>query len=83
MKRAKQFFRAAVRKKLIPENSFADLPAPEQVNNAREYFVTTKTVVASSAGANAQSDRSPAAAGSPASEGKPHLQRQQKWTRLP
>ena len=42
VKRTKQFFRAAVRKKLIPENPFVDLPAPEQINNAREFFVTPK-----------------------------------------
>jgi integrase len=40
VKRAKQCFRAAVRKKLISENPFQDLPAPEQVNTAREFFVT-------------------------------------------
>lgn len=40
VKRAKQFFRAAVRKKLIPENPFADLPCPAQINDTREFFVT-------------------------------------------
>jgi integrase len=43
VKRAKQFFRAAVRKKLISESPFADLPAPEQVNTARDFFVTADT----------------------------------------
>ena len=40
VKRAKQFFRAAVRKKLIPENPFADLPCPAQINDSRKFFVT-------------------------------------------
>ena len=39
VKRARQFFRFAVRKKLIPENPFAGLPSPQQVNKSREYFV--------------------------------------------
>jgi len=46
VKRAKQFFRAALRKRLIPENPFADLPAPEQVNNTREFFVDRQTAEA-------------------------------------
>jgi len=46
VKRAKQFFRGAVRKRLIVENPFADLPAPEQVNSAREFFVTATMAVA-------------------------------------
>jgi len=37
---AKQFFRAAVRLKLIPSNPFADLKAAVQANKRREYFVT-------------------------------------------
>ncbi len=40
VKRARQFFRAAVRRKLIAENPFADVAAPPQVNPAREHFVT-------------------------------------------
>jgi integrase len=40
VKRARQFFRAAVRKRLIAENPFADLASPAQVNNSREYFVS-------------------------------------------
>ena len=38
--RARQFFRGAVRKKLIAENPFADLAAPAQVNKSREHFVS-------------------------------------------
>jgi site-specific recombinase XerD len=37
---AKQFFKAAVRKRLLTENSFADLKAAVQGNREREYFVT-------------------------------------------
>lgn len=44
VKRAKQFFRAAVRKRFIPENPFADLKAPAQVNQSREFFVTTAVI---------------------------------------
>ncbi len=40
VKRARQFFRAAVRKRLLTENPFADLASPAQVNTSREYFVT-------------------------------------------
>jgi len=40
LKRARQFFRAAVRRKLIGENPFADVAAPPQVNPAREHFIT-------------------------------------------
>ncbi len=40
VKRARQFLRAAVRKRLIEENPFADLPAPAQINTSREFFVT-------------------------------------------
>ena len=39
VKRAKQFFRGAVRKKYIPENPMADLHAAQQVNKSREHFV--------------------------------------------
>jgi len=40
VKRARQFFRGAVRKKLIAENPFADLASPAQVNKSREHFVS-------------------------------------------
>jgi integrase len=38
--RAKQFFRAAVRREIISKNPFADAKAPSQVNEARKFFVT-------------------------------------------
>lgn len=37
---AKQFMRAAMRRKLIPSNPFADLKAAVQANRSREYFVS-------------------------------------------
>jgi integrase len=40
VKRAKQFFRAAVRKKLIDENPMQDLKAASQENKSREFYVT-------------------------------------------
>lgn len=40
VKRAKQFFRAVVRKRLIPDNPFADLATPTQTNSSRDFFVT-------------------------------------------
>lgn len=41
--RAKQFFRAAARKKLIPESPFADMKGTNvQANRSRDYFVTRK-----------------------------------------
>jgi len=40
IKRARQYFQAAVRKKIITENPFADAPTPAQVNRSREYFVS-------------------------------------------
>jgi site-specific recombinase XerD len=40
VKRARQFFRAAVRRKLIDENPFTDVAAPPQVNSSRAHFVT-------------------------------------------
>jgi integrase len=46
VKRARQYFRAAVRKRLIPENPFTDLPTPQQVNKAREHFVDRQTTAA-------------------------------------
>ena len=39
VKRARQFFRAAVRRRLIAENPFVDLSAPAQVNSSREHFI--------------------------------------------
>lgn len=44
VKRAKQFFRQAVRKKLIDDNPFADLATPAQVNTSREFFVSTDVI---------------------------------------
>ncbi len=43
VKRAKQFFRAAVRGKLIAENPFADVKPPSQVNESRKFFVDRAT----------------------------------------
>lgn len=40
VRRAKQFFRAAVRAKLIKDNPFADVKAPGQSNPARKFFIT-------------------------------------------
>ena len=40
IKRTKQFFRAAVRRRLIAENPFTDLATPAQANPSREFFVT-------------------------------------------
>lgn len=40
LKIAKQFFRAAFRKKLIPENPFDGVKPPSQVNEKRKFFVT-------------------------------------------
>ena len=37
---AKQFFRAALRRKLIASNPFADLKAAVQANKSREFFIT-------------------------------------------
>jgi integrase len=39
VRRAKQLFRSAVRKKLIVENPFIDLKAPSEANEARKFFV--------------------------------------------
>jgi hypothetical protein len=44
VKRARQFFRAALRKRLITENPFADLSTPAQVNTSREYFITVPVI---------------------------------------
>jgi site-specific recombinase XerD len=40
VKRAKQFFRAAVRAKIIGENPFEDVKPPSQANEERKFFVT-------------------------------------------
>jgi integrase len=42
VKRARQFFRAAMRKKLIAENPFADVKAAAMVNKSREFFITAE-----------------------------------------
>ncbi|MCX7429000.1 MAG: phage integrase SAM-like domain-containing protein [Planctomycetia bacterium] len=42
VKRARRFFRAAVRKKLITENPMQDVKAAPQDNKSREYFVTVE-----------------------------------------
>ena len=44
VKRARQFFRVAVRRKLIAENPFAEVPAPAQVNTSRGHFVTREVL---------------------------------------
>jgi integrase len=49
IKRARQFFRVAFRRKLITENPFTEVNAPAQVNSAREHFITrevTENVIA-------------------------------------
>jgi integrase len=45
IKRAKQFCQAAVRKKLIPSNPFAEVKPPSQVNTARNYLITREDAV--------------------------------------
>jgi integrase len=42
-KRAKQFFRAAVRARLIPSDPFLDVKPPSQKNESRKFFVTRDT----------------------------------------
>jgi hypothetical protein len=44
VKRAKQFFRAAVRRRLVAENPLADVMSAAQVNKTREHFVTPADV---------------------------------------
>jgi hypothetical protein len=39
IKRAKQFFRAAVRSRLIPSNPFDDVKPPSMVNESRKQFI--------------------------------------------
>ena len=43
VKRARQFFRVAVRRKLVPENPFTDIPTPAQVNADRQHYVMLET----------------------------------------
>ena len=43
VKRAKQFFRSAVRSRLIPSNPFEDVKPPSQVNESRKHFVSQET----------------------------------------
>jgi integrase len=40
LKRAKQFFRAAQRQRLIGDNAFADMKAPGQTNESRKRFIS-------------------------------------------
>ncbi len=40
VKRARQFFRAAVRKRILADNPMQDVKAPAQVNTARAFYVT-------------------------------------------
>ena len=42
VKRARQFFRVALRRKLLSENPFADIATPAQVNPDRQHYVTLK-----------------------------------------
>jgi len=44
VKRARQFFRAACRNKIIQENPFEDIKTGKQVNKSREYFVDRPTI---------------------------------------
>jgi integrase len=44
IKRAKQFFRAAVRSRIIAENPFGDCKAPSQVNESRKCFVSQEAI---------------------------------------
>jgi integrase len=43
VKRAKQFFRSAVRSRLLPSNPFEDVKPPSQVNDSRKSFVSRET----------------------------------------
>jgi len=43
VKRARQYFRAAVRRHIIDANPFQDLKGGKQANTSREYFVTRET----------------------------------------
>jgi len=43
VKRARQFFRVALRRKLVSENPFADITTPAQVNPDRQHYVTLES----------------------------------------
>lgn len=44
IKRAKQFFRATARSKLVPSNPFDDVKPPPMVNESRKQFVDRPTI---------------------------------------
>ena len=44
IKRAKQFFKSALRSELILKNPFADLKPPSEVNESRKFFVTREAI---------------------------------------
>lgn len=44
VRRAKQFFRSAFRLKLVKENPFTDVKAPQQTNAARRFFITPEVI---------------------------------------
>lgn len=44
IKRARQFFKAAMKQNLVDENPFADVPAPSQVNQVRTQFIDRPTI---------------------------------------
>ncbi len=44
VKRARQYFRAAVRRKIIDANPFQDLKGGKQTNKTREHFVTRQII---------------------------------------
>lgn len=43
IKHARQFFKSAVRRRLVPSNPFADVKAGAQTNTTRAFFVTRET----------------------------------------
>jgi len=46
IKRSRQFFKAAVRRRLIPANPFEDVKAGTQANPSRKFFVERETIEA-------------------------------------
>ena len=44
LRRARQFFKQAVRRRLIQENPFADITCGSQVNESRKEFVSVETI---------------------------------------
>jgi len=46
VKRARQFFKVAVRRRLIPTNPFSEVKAGTQANPSRKHFVTRETIEA-------------------------------------